>query len=124
MAYLKPKQTIFISNNGLPIYSLVEKVAFRRYRGKYTDRKTGEKKTKWKSMPYAVCKVKMSSDPEVPIGREFLIPGYKLRNVTMKGESILAFHDQYIAEWAEQYGNNWVQKMILEEQAKESKETP
>jgi len=119
MAYLKPKQTIFISNNGLPIYSLVEKVAFRRYRGKYTDRKTGEKKTKWKSMPYAVCKVKMSSDPEVPIGREFLIAGYKLRNVTMKGESILAFHDQYIAEWAEQYGNNWVQKMILEEQAKE-----
>tara|TARA_R110000824_G_scaffold46748_6_gene133966 strand:- start:182 stop:556 length:375 start_codon:yes stop_codon:yes gene_type:complete len=123
MAYLKPKQTIFIANNGLPIYSLVEKVAFRRYRGKYTDRKTGEKKTKWKSMPYAVCKVKMSSDPEVPIGREFLIAGYKLRNVTMKGESILAFHDQYIAEWAEQYGNNWVQKMILEEQAKESKES-
>ena len=39
MAYLKPKQTIFISNNGLPIYSLVEKVAFRRYRGKYTDRR-------------------------------------------------------------------------------------
>ena len=75
-------------------------------------------------MPYAVCKVKMSSDPDVPVGSEFLIPGYKLRNVTMKGEKILAFRDQYIAEWAEQYGNNWVKRMILEEEAKENKDSP
>jgi hypothetical protein len=42
----------------------------------------------------------------------------------MKGEKILAFRDQYIAEWAEQYGNNWVKRMILEEEAKEKPDSP
>ena len=54
MAYLKQDQTIFIANNGNPIYANVDKVAFRRYLGSVKDKKTGKMKKKMKSMPYAL----------------------------------------------------------------------
>ena len=113
MAYLKNKDTVYFLNNGQPIFSLVEKVAFRKYFSKRIDSKTGKRKLK--SMPYAICKVYSSEDTSVPSGTEFLIPGYKLRNITMKGEKILVVHNTYIAEFKERYGNEWVSKMINEE---------
>ncbi len=113
MAYLRKEDTVYFLNDGQPIFSLVEKVAFRRYRSKKIDPKTG--KNKMKSMPYAICKVYSSEDTTVPTGSEFLIPGYKLRNVTMKGEKILVIHNTYVAEFQEQYGNDWVRKLITEE---------
>ena len=115
MAYLKPEQTVFIANNGQPIYSIIEKVAFRKYWGKRKDKQTGKMVTARRSMPYAICKVFMSSDTGIPIGAQFTIAGYQLRNVVMKGEKILTFDTKYCADFADQYGNEWVKKLILEE---------
>jgi hypothetical protein len=92
MAYLRPNTTIFMQNNGQPIYSIIEKITFRKYWGKRKDK-----------------------------GAKFLIPGYQLRNVTMKGEKILCFHDKYSAEFAQEYGNEWVKTLIAEEELKISK---
>ena len=115
MAYLKPEQTVFIANNGQPIYSVIEKVAFRKYWGKRRDKETGKMVKARRSMPYAICKVFMSSDTTIPIGAQFTIAGYQLRNVVMKGEKILTFDQKYVADFAEEYGNHWVKRMILEE---------
>ncbi len=122
MAWITKDNIIFIANYGKPIHSIVEKVAFRRYWGKKYDKKTKQYVRAMKSMPYAICKVRMSSDPSIKIGAEFTIAGYKLRNVVMKGEKILTFHDQYVAEFADEYGNEWVRKLILEEKQKEKKD--
>jgi hypothetical protein len=113
MAYLRKKDTVYFLNGGQPVFSLVEKVAFRRYRSKTVDPKTGKKKMK--SMPYAICKIYSSDDSNIPIGAEFLIPGYKLRNITMKGDKILVIHSTYVAEFQEKYGNDWVKKLIEQE---------
>ena len=121
MAYLKPNQTVFIANNGQPIFSNIEKVAFRKYWGKKKDKKTGKLVRARKSMPYAICKVQISSDPDISVGAEFTIAGYQLRNVIMKGEKILTFDTKYVAEFADQYGNAWVRRMITEEFKHESR---
>ena len=115
MPYIKKDQTIFIANNGKPIYANVNKVAFRKYWGKVKDKKTGEIKSKRKSMPFAVCEVLLSCDPTIPVGAEFLIAGYQLCNVVMKGERILTFDKKYVAEFADAHGNDWVKKLIMEE---------
>ena len=36
----------------------------------------------------------------------------------MKGEKILCFHDKYSAEFAQEYGNHWVRRLIEEEELK------
>tara|TARA_Y100001938_G_C7858757_1_gene314518 strand:+ start:94 stop:489 length:396 start_codon:yes stop_codon:yes gene_type:complete len=121
MAYLKQDQTIFIANNGNPIYANVDKVAFRKYWGKKKDKNTGKMVRCRKSMPYALCKVQLSSDQGIPVGAEFSIAGYMLRNVVMKGEKILTFDTKYVAEFADAHGNEWVRKMITEEYWKDEK---
>ena len=123
MAYLRPETTIFMQNNGQPIYSMIEKIAFRKYWGKRKDKNTGKWVKARKSMPFAVCYVTLSSDVDIPVGAKFLIPGYQLRNVTMKGEKILCFHDKYAAEFAQEYGNQWVRRLIAEEELKLMKKT-
>ena len=120
MAYLKKDQTVFIANNGKPIYANIDKVAFRRYLGKVKDKKTGKMKKKMKSMPYAICKVQLSSDQQIKEGAEFTIAGYMLRHVVMKGEKILTFDSTYVTEFADQLGNEWVRKLITEEYWKEN----
>ena len=72
-----------------------------------------------KSMPYALCEVQLSSDPNIPTKAEFTIAGYMLRWVIMGDEKILTFDNKYIAEFADQYGNEWVRRMITEEYWKE-----
>jgi len=115
MAYLKPNMTVFMANNGQPIYSTIDKVAFRKYWGKKRDKKTGQMVKARRSMPYAICSVKMSSDTQIPTGAQFTIAGYQLCNVVMKGEKILTFDQKYVGEFADEYGNEWVKRMILEE---------
>jgi len=115
MAYLEPEKVVFIANNGKPITCFIKRVAFRKYIANVTDRKTGEKKRKRKSMPYAICEVAVSADPEVIIGAEFTIAGYQLRNVVMKGEKILTFDQKYVVDFADQYGNEWVRRLINQE---------
>ena len=115
MAYLKKDSSVFIANNGKPITALIKKVAFRKYLANVKDKETGKKVRKRKSMPFAVCEVKVSMDPTIPLGSEFLIAGYKLCHAVVQGERILTFHTTYATEFANEYGNDWVRKLIMEE---------
>ena len=119
MAYLKKQQTVFFAQGN--ITSIVEKVAFRKYLGNYTDKETGERKKKWKSMPYAICKVLMSDDQRVPMDTKFLIAGYRLRKKFFQGKMILVMDNEYIADYEKEYGNEWVSKMIEQENENDKK---
>ncbi len=114
MAYIKPNMNVFFANNGKPITAVVEKISFRRYRAMVTDKETGKKKPKMKSMPFACCKVILSLDPSVLVGEQFLIAGYKLQNVVMKNERMLTFKNDYVAEYAKDEDNHWVRRIIDE----------
>lgn len=118
MAYLRKNDLIMINNNNTNVQALVVDIQFRRFRKSRKDRKTNETKSFWKSVPYAVCQVMISSDPEVKISNEFLIPGYKLKNIKKNGKSLLILRDKYIAEFAEDYGNDWVANVLLESKVK------
>jgi len=118
MAYLKPQQTVFFAEGN--ITSIVEKVAFRKYRGKVKDKETGQYKMKWKSMPYAICRVMMSEDVKVPMDTKFLIAGYRLRKKFFQGSMILVMDNEYIADYEKQYGNQWVARMIEQEDEREA----
>ena len=118
MAYLKKDQTVFFAEGN--ITSIVEKVAFRKYRGKAKDKETGEYKMKWKAMPYAICKVLMSEDAKVPMDTKFLIAGYRLRKKYFQGKMILVMDNEYIADYEKEYGNQWVARMIEQEDQREA----
>mgnify|MGYP001208885815 FL=1 len=118
MAYLKPKQTVYFAHGN--ITSVVEKVAFRKYLGKVKDKENGGYKRKWKSMPYAICKVLMSDDTKVPADSKFLIAGYRLRKKFLQGNMVLVMDNEYIADYEKQYGNQWVSRMIEQENEREA----
>ena len=118
MAYLKKDQTVFFAEGN--ITSIVEKVAFRKYRGYVKDKETGQYKMKWKSMPYAICKVLMSEDAKVPMETKFLIAGYRLRKKYFQGKMILVMDNEYIADYEKEYGNQWVARMIEQEDQREA----
>ena len=65
-------------------------------------------------MPFACCKVIISSDSSVEIGEEFLIAGYQLQHVVIKNERMLTFKSDYVAEYAKEHGNAWVRRIINE----------
>ena len=115
MAMIKPDMQVFFANNGRPITATISKVKFRRYYAKVMDKVTGKKKSKAKSMPLAVCKVILSLDPSVQIGEEFVIAGYKLQNVVIKNERMLTFKNDFVADYAKDYGNEWVRRLINED---------
>ena len=116
MAYIKPKQNIFFANGGKAITATITKIAFRKYMTKpYKDPKTGETKRRQKSMPFACCKVIISLDPNVRVGEEFLIAGYKLESVVIQNEKMLTFKNDYVAEYAKEHGNAWVRRIINED---------
>tara|TARA_R110002051_G_scaffold308126_1_gene379575 strand:+ start:20 stop:361 length:342 start_codon:yes stop_codon:yes gene_type:complete len=110
VAYLAKDDLVIIPTKTTPIQSRVVDVRFRRYRKKVRDRKTGKEKMVTKSMPYAVCSVFLGA----PAGTEFLIPGYKLRNETKDGETLLVLRDTYAAE----FDGQWVQKILTESKEK------
>ncbi len=119
MAYLKSKQTVFFAQGN--ITSTIEKVAFRKYLTKpKLDNKTGERKRKWKSMPYAICKVLMSEDSKVPADSSFLIAGYRLKKKFLHGSMVLVMDNEYIADYEKEHGNEWVSKMIEQENEREA----
>ena len=114
MAYLTKDDLVIIpaGDNG-NIQSRVVDVRFRRYRKKVRDRKTGKEKMVTKSMPYAVCSVFLGGEL-LPVGTEFLIPGYQLRNETKAGETLLVLKDAYSAK----FDGQWVQKILTESKEK------
>ena len=116
MAYIKPKKNVFFANGGKAITAVIDKIAFRKYWAKpYKDKKTGKMVKKQKSMPFACCKVILSLDPSVQVGETFLIAGYQLENVVIKNEKMLTFKNDYVAEYAKDYGNEWVRRIINED---------
>jgi len=110
MAYLRKDDLVIIRNGDTTVQARVIDMRFRRFRSSWKDKKTGETKSRWKSVPYAICSVFIGA----PVGTEFLIPGYKLGNEVKDGEKLLVLHDKYAAE----YNGAWVQKMLAESKEK------
>jgi len=111
MAYLKTDDLVIIPNrNGSNIQARVVDMQFRRFRRTWKDKATGENKSRWKSVPYAVCECFLGA----PVGTEFIIAGYKLKNETTDGEKLLVLRDQYAAE----FNGHWIEKMIEDSRAK------
>ena len=110
MAYLHKNDIVMIRTGTSLVQARVVDMQFRRFRRSWKDKKTGENRFKWKSVPYAICQVFLGA----PTGTEFLIPGYKLRNETKDGETLLVLRDQYAAE----FRGKWVESMIAESKAK------
>ena len=110
MAFLTKNDIVIIRNTDSTIQARVVDMQFRRFRSSWKDKKTGEKKTRWKSVPYAICEVFLGA----PAGTESLIPGYKLQFETKNGEKLLVLRNQYAAE----FDGVWVEKMLLESKKK------
>tara|TARA_E500000305_G_scaffold109707_1_gene115453 strand:+ start:1368 stop:1706 length:339 start_codon:yes stop_codon:yes gene_type:complete len=110
MAYLTKNDLVIIRNGDSTLQARVVDMQFRRFRKSWKDTKTGETKSKWKSVPYAVCECFIGA----PVGTEFVIPGYKLKNETKDGEKLLVLRDKYAAE----FNGEWVKKMLAESKEK------
>ena len=110
MAYLTKDDLVIIRTTDATIQARVVDMQFRRFRRSWKDKKTGETKSRWKSVPYAICECFIGA----PVGTEFLIPGYKLKNETKDGEKLLVLRDKYAAE----FNGAWVSKMLADSKAK------
>ena len=110
MAYLRKNDIVIIRNNDSTLQARVVDMQFRRFHSSWKDKKTGETKSRWKSVPYAICECFIGAD----VGAEFLIPVYKLKNETKDGEKLLVLRDEYAAE----FNGEWVTKMIAESKKK------
>ncbi len=113
MAYLQKNDLVIIRNSDSTIQARVVDMQFRRFRSSWKDKKTGETKSRWKSVPYAICECFVGA----PYGTEFLIPGYKLKNETKDGERLLVLQDKYVAE----FNGEWVGKMLTASKQKRAK---
>jgi hypothetical protein len=120
MAYVKKEDLVIFNLDRGNLQALVTDIQFRRFRKSYKDKKTGETKSRLKSVPYAICTITGSSLPSFNIGNKFIIAGYKLRNHAMQGKKCLVLNSQYIAEF-EQDGQKWVMDMISESKKKKDK---
>ena len=112
MAYLNKNDLVIIRSGDTNMQARVVDMQFRRFRKSWQDKKTGEWKYRWKSVPYAICECFIGA----PAGTEFLIPGYKLKNETKDGERLLVLRDKSAAEF---YGA-WVKKMLATSKEKRS----
>jgi len=123
MAYVKKEDLVIINVEAGNLQALVTDIQFRRFRRTWKDKKTGEKKYKLKSVPYAVCLITGSPLPEAKfkVGGKFIIAGYKLRNHAMQGKKCLVLNNQYIGEF-EKDGASWVVDMIAESNKKKARE--
>lgn len=123
MAYVK-KEDLVVFNLGDKgqITALVTDIQFRRFRKSWKDKKTGESKSRFKSVPYAICKITSSTIDQYSVAERFIIAGYKLKNHAMHGEKCLMLNNQYIADF-EQHGRDWVAQMLKEsDTSREKKE--
>jgi hypothetical protein len=86
MAYLTKNDLVIIRNGETTLHARVVDMRFRRFRRNWKDKKTGETKSRWKSVPYAVC------------------------SETKDGEKLLVLRDKYIAE----FDGGWVNTLLAE----------
>jgi len=118
MAYVKKEDLVIFNLVQGTLQALVTDIQWRKFKKSWKDKKTGEQKFRWKTVPYAICTVTGSSIPDHTIGNKFIIAGYKLRNHAMQGQKCLVLNSQYVAEF-EKDGAKWVSKML--EESKNSK---
>ena len=112
MAYLTKNDIVVIPASTGMIQARVIDMQFRKFRKTWKDKKSGERKARYKAVPYAICSVFIGA----PAGTEFLIPGYKLRNEVKDGEKLLVLRDKYAAE----FNGAWVEKMLAASKEKRS----
>ena len=120
MAYVKKEDLVVFNLEAGKITGLVTDIQFRRFRKAWKDKKTGEHKSRWKSVPYAVCTITSSTLEGFSASDRFIIAGYKLRNHALSGKKCLVLNSQYIADF-EKNGGQWVAQMLAESDAQKKK---
>ena len=113
MAYVKKEDLVVFNLESGRITALVTDIQFRRFRRSWKDKKTGEQKSRLKSVPYAVCSITSSTVDDYKATERFIIAGYKLRNHALSGKKCLVLNNQYIADF-EKNGRSWVAQMLAE----------
>jgi hypothetical protein len=112
MAYLNKQDIVVIKSADTTIQARVVDIRWRRFSRTAKERARFPNGKKWKSVPYAVCESFLGA----PAGTEFIIAGYKLRNIEKNGDKLLVLHDKYLAE----FDGPWVDKLLAESKEKRS----
>lgn len=120
MAYVKKEDLVVFNLERGRITALVTDIQFRKFRRSWKDKKTGETKTRYKSVPYAVCSITSSTLDDYSTSERFIIAGYKLKNHALSGKKCLMLNNQYIADF-EKNGREWVAQMLKESDARKKK---
>ena len=120
MAYLKNQALVVLKGKVGQTTAIVTDIEFRRFKRTYKDKKTGEMKSRLKSVPYAICTVMTGGFGRITTGSKMVIAGYKLRNHALRGEKCLVLENQYIPEY-EDHGERWVVDMIEENRKRNAK---
>lgn len=120
MAYLKKQDLVVLKGKVGQTTAIVTDIEFRRFRRSYKDKKTGENKSRLKSVPYAICTVMTGGFGKITTGSKMVIAGYKLRNHALQGQKCLILENQYIPEY-EEHGQSWVVEMIEDNRKKNAK---
>ena len=120
MAYLKKQDLVVLKGKVGQTTAIVTDIEFRRFKRSYKDKKTGEVKSRLKSVPYAICTVMTGGFGKITTGSKMVIAGYKLRNHALNGEKCLVLENQYIPEY-EDHGEQWVVDMIEGNRKKHAK---
>jgi hypothetical protein len=110
MAYLNKNDLVLIKQGDTSIQARVVDIRWRRFRKNARDIARNPNGKRWKSVPYAVCETFLGA----PAGTEFIIAGYKLKNIDKNGDKMLVLHDKYIAE----FDGGWVKKLLAESHEK------
>ena len=113
MAYVKKEDLVIFNINSGRLTAIVSGIQFRKFKKSWKDKATGEIRYRWKSVPYAICKITSSTSDLYNTGERFIIAGYKMKNHVMQGEKCLVLNNQYIADF-ESNGRKWVMKMLAE----------
>jgi len=113
MAYVKKEDLVIFNINSGRLTAIVSGIQFRKFKKSWKDKATGEIRYRWKSVPYAICKITSSTSGAYNVGERFIIAGYKMKNHVMQGEKCLVLNNQYIADF-ESNGRKWVMKMLAE----------
>ena len=122
MAYIKKEDLVVFNLESGRITALVTDIQFRKFRRSWKDKKTGETKSRWKSVPYAVCSITTSTVDNYRATERFIIAGYKLKNHALSGKKCLMLNSQYIADF-EKNGRSWVAQMLKESDDRKKKKS-
>ena len=120
MAYLRKQDLVVLKGKVGQTTAIVTDIEFRRFKRTYKDKKTGEMKSRLKSVPYAICTVMTGGFGRITTGSKMVIAGYKLRNHALRGEKCLVLENQYIPEY-EDDGERWGVDMIEENRKRNAK---